>query len=99
MFVHNNFLVGTTSVLLATIPKAAGPTLVTINNRDNQHIFIGDADITASIGINGGNEVAAGATAQLWLSGGDVLYGISEHATPSGGVSVSYSHIPRDYPV
>lgn len=99
MFVHSNYLVGTTRILIATVPKAAGPTLVTINNRDNQHIFIGDSDITAEVGINGGNEVAAGGTVQLWLSGGDTLYGISEHATPSGAVAVSYSYIPKDYPV
>lgn len=99
MFVHSNYLVGTTTVLIASIPKAAGPTIVTINNRDNQHIFIGDSDITASVGINGGNEIAAGGTAQLQLSGGDTLYAISEHTTPSGAVAVSYSYIPKDYPV
>lgn len=99
MFVHNNYIVGTTSVLIATIPKAAGPTLVTINNRDNQHIFIGDSDITASVGINGGNELDAGGTTQLWLSGGDALYAISSSVTPAGAVSVSYSYIPKDYPV
>ncbi len=99
MFVHNNYLVGTTPVLIASIPKAAGMVSVTINNRDNQHVFIGDSDITASVGINGGNEIAAGGTTQLWLSGGDVLYGISSASTPAGAVSVSYSYIPRDYPV
>jgi hypothetical protein len=99
MFVHSNYLVGTTSVLVASIPKAAGPTLVTINNRDNQDVFIGDSDITASVGINGGNQVDAGGTTQLWLSGGDVLYAISNHVTPSGAVAVSYSYIPKDYPV
>lgn len=99
MFVHSNYLVGTTSVLVASIPKAAGPTLVTINNRNNQAVFIGDSDITASIGINGGNQIDAESTAQLWLSGGDTLYAISNHATPEGAVAVSYSYIPKDYPV
>lgn len=99
MFVHNNYIVGTTSILIASIPKAAGPTQVTINNRDNQHIFIGDSDITASLGSDGGNEIAAGGTAQIQLSGGDTLYAISEHVTPSGAVAVSYSYIPKDYPV
>ena len=99
MFIHNNYLVSTTPVLIASIPKAAGPTQVTINNRDNQHVFIGDIDVTVSLGNDGGSEIIADGTIQVWVSGGDKIYAVSSHATPSGAVAVCYSYIPKDYPV
>lgn len=98
MFVHTNNTVGTTATLILTLPKAAGYTQVDIMNRDNQHIAVGDSDITALSGANGGSQVDAGHSIQLWLSGGSKLYAISAGGTGTGAVAVMYSYIPKDYP-
>ena len=91
--VHTNVTVGTTPTLLLTMPNGVGYRAVQVNNRDTAGIFLGDANITAASGANGGQNVATNTTVQVWLSGGDKLYAISAAGTTTGAVSILYSGI------
>ena len=98
MLVHVNTTVGNTPTLILTLPTTANYTAVQINNRDSQNVYIGDINITSAVGANGGTSVALGGSIQIWLSGGDKLYGVSAAGTAAGAVSCLYSYIPVDVP-
>ena len=91
--VHTNVTVGTTPTLLLTMPNGIGYRAVQVNNRDAAAVFLGDANITAAAGANGGQNIAAAGTVQIWLSGGDKLYAVSAAGTTTGAVSILYSGI------
>jgi hypothetical protein len=99
MLVHSNITVGTIPTLLATIPKTAGYIAVQINNRDNQAVYVGDINITHTVGATGGSTIAAGGSIQFWVSGGDKIYAVAGITTGTGALSVVYSYTPADYPV
>jgi hypothetical protein len=89
--IHSNVTVGTTPTLLLTLPNGVGYVAVSIQNRDNAAIYVGDNAITAS-GANGGHLIAAtSGTLQIWLHGNESIYAISAAGTSTGAVSVLYS--------
>jgi len=88
---HNNITVGTTPTLLLTMPNGVGYVAVQVNNRDSAAIFLGDSAVTNTVGINGGQNLAANTTVQIWMHGNDSLYAVSAAGTATGAVSVIYS--------
>lgn len=90
--VHTNSQVFTTVTPLITMPQTARYTAVSIQNGHSAAIFVGDKTITAT-GATVGHSIAAGATYQLWLNAGDMVYAISAANTAAGVVSVLYSGI------
>jgi hypothetical protein len=91
--VHNNITVGTTPICIATLPPGIQLTSVIVNNNDTSTIFIGDANITASAGLNQGLPVTTRVNQQVWLNAGDKLYAVSAAGTTTGAVTVLYSGI------
>ena len=90
--IHSNVTVGTTPTLLLTLPNGVGYVAVSIQNRDSAAIYVGDNNITAASGANGGHLIAAtSGTFQIWLHGNETLYAISAAGTSTGAVSVLYS--------
>jgi hypothetical protein len=88
---HINTTVATTPTMIASIPAGIGNTAVQIYNRDSAAIYLGDSKITSASGANGGSPLAASASIQIWLRGGDQIYAISAAGTSTGAVSVLYS--------
>ena len=88
---HSNITVGTTPTLLVTIPNGVGYVAVQINNRDSAAIFLGDNAVTNTVGVNGGQNLAAAGSVQIWMHGNDSLYAVSAAGTSAGAVSVIYS--------
>ena len=88
---HSNITVGTTPTPLVTLPNGAGYVAVQVNNRDSAAVFLGDNAVTNIVGVNGGQNVAANATVQIWMHGNDSLYAVSAAGTSAGAVSVIYS--------
>ena len=88
---HTNITVGTTPTPLVTIPNGVGYVAVQVNNRDSAAIFLGDNAVTNTVGINGGQNLAASASVQVWMHGNDTLYAVSASGTATGAVSVIYS--------
>jgi len=89
---HANITVGTTPTALITLPNGVGYVAVSIQNRDSAAIFVGDKNITAASGANGGHSIAATTgTFQIWMHGNETIYGISSAGTSTGAVSVIYS--------
>jgi hypothetical protein len=90
--VHANITVGTTPTALTTIPNGVGYVAVSIQNRDTAAVYVGDSNITAASGANGGHLIAAtSGTFQIWLHGNETIYAISAAGTSTGAVSVLYS--------
>jgi len=90
--IHSNITVGTTPTLLVTLPNGVGYVAVSIQNRDSAAVYVGDANITAASGANGGHTIAAtSGTFQIWLHGNESIYAISSAGTSTGAVSVLYS--------
>ena len=90
--IHANVTVGTSPTLLLTLPNGVGYVAVSIQNRDTVAIYVGDANITAASGANGGHLVAAtSGTFQVWMHGNETIYGISAAGTSTGAVSLIYS--------
>lgn len=90
--IHTNVTVGTTPTLLVTLPNGVGYVAVNVYNNDNSTIFIGDANITSTAGLNQGTPISSRAAAlQLWIHGNDSLYAVSAAGTTTGAVSVIYS--------
>ena len=90
--IHQNVTVGTTPTLLVTIPNGVGYVAVSIQNRDTAAVYVGDENITAASGANGGHLIAAtSGTFQIWLHGNESIYAISAAGTTTGAVSVLYS--------
>ena len=90
--VHLNKQVANTATLLTTLLSSTKYTAVSVQNNDSASIFVGDATVTVS-GANKGHVVAAGATYQVWLYGGDSLYAISSAGTAANAVSLLYSQV------
>jgi len=88
---HLNITVGTTPTPLVTLPNGVGYVAVQVNNRDSAGVFLGDSAVTNTVGINGGQNLAANASVQIWLRGNDTLYAVSAAGTATGAVSVIYS--------
>jgi len=88
---HSNITVGTTPTLLVTIPNGVGYVAVQVNNRDSAAIFLGDNAVTNTVGVNGGQNLAAAGSVQIWMHGNDSLYAVSAAGTATGAVSVIYS--------
>ena len=88
---HSNITVGTTPTLLVTIPNGVGYVAVQVNNRDSAAIFLGDNAVTNTVGVNGGQNLAAAGSVQIWMHGNDSLYAVSAAGTSAGAVSVVYS--------
>lgn len=92
MLNHINVTVGTTPTPLFTLPNGVGYVAVSIQNRDSAAIYVGDSNITAASGANGGHLIAAtSGTLQVWMHGNETLYAISAAGTAAGAVSVIYS--------
>ena len=90
--IHANITVGTSPTALVTIPNGVGYVAVSIQNRDTAAIYVGDANITAASGANGGHLIAAtSGTLQVWLHGNETIYAVSAAGTSAGAVSVIYS--------
>jgi hypothetical protein len=90
--IHTNITVGTSPTALVTIPNGVGYVAVSIQNRDTVAVYVGDANITAASGANGGHLIAAtSGTLQIWMHGNETIYGISAAGTSTGAVSVIYS--------
>ena len=89
--IHTNITVGTTPTLLVTIPNGVGYVAVQVNNRDSAAIFLGDNAVTNTVGVNGGQNLAAAGSVQIWMHGNDSLYAVSAAGTSAGAVSVIYS--------
>jgi len=88
--VHTNHLVGTTAGKIVSLPVGIRNAAVSIQNNSAAAIYVGDATITTS-GATQGHIVAAGATYQLWLNGGDQVFAIAASATSAGAISILYS--------
>lgn len=89
--VHLNNTVQTTPTLIAAIPVGVGRSrAVQIHNGHSAAIYIGDTTIATS-GATIGRPIAANASFQLWLDGGDKVYAISAATTAAGAVVVTYS--------
>jgi hypothetical protein len=90
--IHANVTVGTTPTALVTIPNGVGYVAVSIQNRDTVAVYVGDQNVTAASGVNGGHVVAAtSGTYQVWMHGNETIYAISAAGTSTGAVSVIYS--------
>jgi len=89
--IHTNITVGTTPTLLVTIPNGVGYVAVQVNNRDSAAIFLGDNAVTNTVGVNGGQNLAAAGSVQIWMHGNDSLYAVSAAGTSAGAVSIIYS--------
>lgn len=88
--IHINTETKTTATPLVEIPTGLDYVAIQIYNGHSAAIFIGDSSVTTS-GANRGNSIANGTSQQIWLSGGDVLWGISAAASATGAISVVYS--------
>jgi len=89
---HSNVTVGTTPTLLLTLPNGVGYVAVSIQNRDTAAVYVGDSNITAASGANGGHSIAASTgTFQVWMHGNESIYAISAAGTSTGAVSLIYS--------
>ena len=90
--IHTNVTVGTTATPLVTLPNGVGYVAVSIQNRDTVAVYVGDQNITAASGANGGHSIAATTgTFQVWMHGNETIYGISSAGTSTGAVSIIYS--------
>ena len=88
--IHLNTETKTTATPLLQIPNGIDYVAVQIYNGHSAAIFVGDNDVTTS-GATRGNSIANGTSQQIWLKGGDILWGISAAASATGAISVVYS--------
>lgn len=83
--------VGTTAIAIAVLPVSMGQSkAIQVHNNDSASIFVGASNVTAT-GATKGRVVAAGASYQIWVNGGDVIYAVSAAGTTAGAVVVQYS--------
>jgi hypothetical protein len=81
----------TVATPLVTLPLTMGQgRAVQIQNNDTQSIFVGASNVTTT-GATKGHVILAGQTYQVWISGGDVIYGISAAGTTTGAVCIQFS--------
>jgi len=88
---HNNITVGTTATVIVSIPVGSVDTQVNIYNNDNGTIYVGNSAVSVSAGANQGFPIPKTTAQQVWLKGGDTLYGISASGTSTGAVIILYS--------
>jgi hypothetical protein len=90
-FQTNNVTVGTTAAAMVTLPVTMGQgRAIQIQNNDSASIFVGASNVATS-GATKGHVIAAGQNYQVWVSGGDVIYGISAAGTAAGAVCIQFS--------
>jgi hypothetical protein len=90
-FYSQNTTVLTTATEIISMPHAVGQgRAIQIFNGDSASIFIGGSTVTTT-GATKGRTLTAGANAQIWINGGDVVYAISAAGTATGAVIVQYS--------
>jgi hypothetical protein len=89
--IHVNASVNTIATKICQLPTGVQYTAVQVYNRDNQPIYIGDANVTTAVGPNGGSVLASNSSVQIWMNAGDALYAISTGGTAAGAVSIIYS--------
>jgi hypothetical protein len=89
--VHLNATVNTIPTRIIKTSPGSGYTAVQIFNRDNQPIYIGDAEVTVAVGPSGGSVLASNSSVQIWMNAGDELYAVSTGGTTAGAVSIIYS--------
>jgi len=90
-FLHINTQTYTTPLPLFTVKQTARPqTAVSIYNGHSAAIFVGDASITTT-GATIGRTIPAAGSQVFYVSGGDVVYGISAAASAAGAVVITYS--------
>lgn len=86
-----NVTVGTSAAAMIILPVTMGQgRAVQIQNNDSASIFVGASNVTTS-GATKGHIIVAGQTYQVWVSGGDIIYGISAAGTAAGAVCIQYS--------
>lgn len=89
--IHVNAQTATSAVVLLTVKQSARPqTAVTLYNGHSAAIFVGDASITTT-GATIGRTIPATTAQTIYLSGGEVLYGISAAASAAGAIVFTYS--------
>jgi len=90
-FQHVNTQTFTTAQILFTV-KTGVPrqVAVTIYNGHSASIFIGDSTIATS-GATIGRTIPATSSQTFYVSGGDVVYGISAAASAAGAIVITYS--------
>ncbi|CAB4128289.1 hypothetical protein UFOVP225_20 [uncultured Caudovirales phage] len=94
MLKHDSFtLAANTPTIIATIPLNNPTTSVVITNADTGSVFVGDSSVSTGANVDRGIKIAAGTNQQVWLNGGDVLYGISLAGTSAYAVAVLYSPV------
>jgi hypothetical protein len=86
-----NATVQTVATQIVTLPTTMGQgRAVQIQNNDSASIYVGASDVTTS-GATRGHVILAGQTYQVWISGGDIIYGISAAGTTTGAVVIQFS--------
>jgi hypothetical protein len=90
--VHINATSATTPTLLCTLPVGVPYTAVQVCNNHTAVLYLGDVSVATS-GATRGSQVAANATQQVWMHGGESLYGITAAASATGAISIIYSGI------
>ena len=86
-----NVTVQTVATQIVTLPATMGQgRAVQIQNNDSASIYVGASDVTTS-GATRGHVILAGQTYQVWISGGDIIYGISAAGTTTGAVVIQFS--------
>jgi hypothetical protein len=89
--IHVNAQTATSPVVLLTVQQSARPqTAVSIYNGHSASIFVGDSSIATS-GVTIGRTIPAATSQTFYVSGGDVLYGISAAASAAGAIVCTYS--------
>jgi hypothetical protein len=89
---HQAFTIGTTPVLLVTIPNKCPETTIQIVNDDNNSIYIGDSAVATS-GVDKGLTVKKDSVYSIKLNAGDKLYAVAASTTGANAVSVLYSSV------
>jgi hypothetical protein len=86
-----NATVQTVATQIVTLPTTMGQgRAVQIQNNDSASIYVGASNVTTS-GATRGHVILAGQTYQVWISGGDIIYGISAAGTTTGAVVIQFS--------
>jgi hypothetical protein len=90
--VHESFTVGTTPLLIVSIPEGNPSTEVKLINDDNGTIYIGDYTVATS-GSDKGLPVKKDSVYVLTLNAEDKLYAVAAVQTTAYALSVLYSKV------
>jgi hypothetical protein len=93
--VHESFILpAVTPTLIATIPPGNQMISVLITNVNAASVYIGDASVTTTGGVDRGIKIPTDSTKEIWLHAEDKLYAASAAGTGSSyDVAVLYSKI------